>query len=181
MFDTMTMTKIVGGVCGTLLFFLFGNWAAEAIYGFGEQPPESERTYAYSIAVEGAPADAAAAGTTAAGATAAAEPTYADVSATADAAAGEKIFGKCKSCHSVEGKNMTGPHLNGVVGRNRASVDGFVYSDAMASKHDPWTPEEIFTFIKAPKEYVPGTKMGFAGLASAQDRANVVAYLATTK
>ena len=179
MFDTMTMTKIVGGVCGTLLFFLFGNWAAESMYGFGEAPKGEARTFAYSIAVEGA---APAAGTDAAAAgTAGADPAYTEVSAKADPAAGEKIFGKCKSCHSVEGKNMTGPHLNGVVGRNRASVDGFVYSEAMASKHDPWTPDEIYSFIKAPKEYVPGTKMGFAGLASPEDRASVVAYLSTLK
>ncbi len=176
MLDTMTTTKIVGGVCGTLLFFLFGTWAAESLYGFGEQPKDAERTFAYSIAVEGAPAADAAATDTAA-----AEPAYTEVAATADPAAGEKTFGKCKSCHNVEGKNMTGPHLNGVVGRARGSVEGFVYSDAMASKHDPWTPDEIYTFIKAPKDYVPGTKMGFAGLASPQDRANVVAYLSTMK
>lgn len=173
MFDTMTMTKIVGGVCGTLLFFLFGAWAAESLYGFGEQPKEEERTFAYAIAVEGG--EAAAGETT----EAAAEPTYTEVAATADAAAGEKAFGKCKSCHNVEGKNMTGPHLNGVVGRARGSVEGFVYSEAMASKQDPWTAEELFAFIKAPKEYVPGTKMGFAGLASPQDRANLIAYLST--
>ncbi|MGV8985474.1 MAG: c-type cytochrome [Cypionkella sp.] len=174
MFDTMTTTKIVGGVCGTLLFFLFGNWAAEALYGFGEQPHEAERTYAYNIPVEGGEsADAAAAP--------AADPAYTEVAATADAAAGEKTFGKCKSCHSVEGKNMTGPHLNGVEGRARGSVEGFKYSDAMASMHDPWTPEEMYHFLKAPKEYVPGTKMGFVGLPSPQDRANVIAYLATMK
>ena len=172
MFDTMTMTKIVGGVCGTLLFFLFGAWAAQSLYGFGEEPKAEERTFAYAIAVEGGEA---ATETT----EAAADPAYTEVAATADAGAGEKVFGKCKSCHNVEGKNMTGPHLNGVVGRARGSVEGFVYSDAMASKHDPWTPEEMYAFLKAPKEYVAGTKMGFAGLASPQDRANVIAYLST--
>jgi cytochrome c len=175
MLDTMTTTKIVGGVCGTLLFFLFGNWAAETLYGFGETPKAEERTFAYVIAVEGA--EAAPAET----ATAAAEPAYTEVAATADAAAGEKTFGKCKACHNVEGKNGTGPHINGVVGRARGSVEGFAYSEAMASKQDPWTPEEIYAFIKAPKEYVPGTKMGFAGLANPQDRANVVAYLESLK
>ena len=177
MFDTMTMTKIVGSVCGTLLFFLFGNWAAETIYGFGEAPKGSERTFAYAIHVDD-PAAAAPAGATA---TNAADTPFTDVSAKADPTAGAQTFGKCKSCHSAEGKNMTGPHLNGVVGRARGSVEGFVYSDAMASKHDPWTEEEIYSFIKAPKGYVAGTKMGFAGLASPQDRANVVAYLATLK
>lgn len=173
MFDTMTMTKIVGGVCGTLLFFLFGAWAADAIYGLGEEPKAEDRTFAYSIAVEGG--EAASTETT----EVAAEPAYTEVAATADAAVGEKVFGKCKSCHNVEGKNMTGPHLNGVIGRARGSVEGFVYSDAMASKHDPWTAEEMFAFLKAPKEYVAGTKMGYAGLSSPQDRANIIAYLST--
>lgn len=175
MFDTMTTTKIVGGVCGTLLFFLFGNWAAQAIYGLGEQPKAEERTLAYSIATDGA---AAAATDTAA----AADPAYTDVAATADAAAGEKVFGKCKSCHKIDGTNATGPHLNGVVGRNHAAVPDFKYSDAMAAKSaDVWTPEAIYEFIKNPKAAIPGTKMGFAGLPSPQDRANVIAYLSTLK
>ena len=173
MFDTMTMTKIVGSVCGALLFFLFGNWAAQSLYGFGEAPKEAERTFAYSIAVEGGEATPTE--------TVAAEPVFTEVAATSDPAAGQKTFGKCKACHSIEGKNGTGPHLNGVVGRARGSVEGFTYSEAMASKKDPWTPEEIYHFIKAPKEYVPGTKMGFAGLANPQERANVVAYLESLK
>lgn len=76
---------------------------------------------------------------------------------------------------------MTGPHMNGVVGRARASVAGYAYSAGMASVQVPWTGEELYAFLKAPKQYVPGTKMGFAGLASPQDRANLIAYLATTK
>ena len=175
MFDTMTMTKIVGGVCGTLLFFLFGAWAAQSLYGFGEEPKGEERTFAYAIAVEGG--DAAATETT----EAEAEPAYTEVAATADAGAGEKVFGKCKSCHSIEGKDMTGPHMNGVVGRARASVAGYTYSEGMASVQTPWTGDELYAFLKAPKQYVPGTKMGFAGIASPQDRANLIAYLATTK
>jgi cytochrome c len=173
MFDTMTMTKIVGGVCGTLLFFLFGAWAADAIYGLGEQPKAEERTFAYAIAVEG--------GEEVAAETAEAEPTYTEVAATADAAAGEKVYGKCKSCHSIEGKDMTGPHMNGIVGRARGSMAGYTYSEAMASVQTPWTGDELYAFLKAPKEYVPGTKMGFAGIAAPQDRANLIAYLATTK
>ena len=173
MFDTMTMTKIIGGVCGTLLFFLFGNWAADTIYGFGEVHSEEERTFAYAIAVEGGEAAVTEAEV--------AEPTYTEVAATADAAAGEKVYGKCKSCHSIEGKDMTGPHMNGVVGRARASIAGYTYSEAMASAQTPWTGDELYAFLKAPKEYVPGTKMGFAGIAAPQDRANLIAYLATTK
>jgi cytochrome c len=177
MFDTMTMTKIVGGVCGALLIFLFGNWAATAIYGFGEKSHDEHVELAYSVpgaeegAAEGTGEEAAEA-----------EPAFAEVYAAADAAAGEKVFGKCKSCHSIEGKDGTGPHLNGVVGRNHGSVAGFGYSAAMAGKSaEPWTEEAIFTFLKNPKEAIPGTKMGFAGIAKPADRANVVAYLATLK
>jgi cytochrome c len=174
MFDTMTMTKIVGGVCGTLLFFLFGNWAAGAIYGLGEEGHGEEKTYAYQIEVEGGEAAATDEG-------AAVEVAYADVAATADAAAGEKVFGKCKSCHKVDGNNATGPHLNGVVGRARGSIADFKYSETMASVHDAWTPENLYAFLKNPKEYVAGTKMGFAGLAKPEDRAKVIAYLSSLK
>jgi cytochrome c len=172
MFDTMTITKTVGGVCGALLIFLFANWAAESIYFGGEGG--DERPQAYSVAVEGG--EAASGGETEG---AAADPAYADVSAAADVAAGEKLFGKCKACHKIDGTNATGPHLNGVVGRARGTVEGFGYSEAMKAKSDPWSPENLYVFLKNPKADVPNTKMGFAGLAKPEDRANVIAYLAT--
>lgn len=174
MFDTMTMTKVVGGICGALLIFLFGTWAAESIYGFGEEG-HGEASLAYSVAV----AETVEAGTTGA---AAADPAYTEVAAKADPAAGEKVFGKCKSCHKIDGTNATGPHLNGVVGRGHGEVPDFKYSDAMlAHKGEPWTPEAIYAFIKGPKAAMPGTKMGFAGLPKPEDRANVIAYLSTLK
>lgn len=173
MFDTMTLTKIVGAVCGALLIFLFGNWAAQSIYGFGEKAAGAEETQAYTIAVADA-ADTVDA--------AVAEPEFAVVFAKADAAAGEATFGKCKACHAVDGKNKTGPHLNGLVGRDHASVPDFKYSDAMSAKKGTiWSEEEIYHFLKNPKTYIPGTKMSFAGLAKPEDRANVIAYLATLK
>ena len=174
MFDQMTLVKAVGGFCGALLVFLFANWAAQTLYFGGEGG--DERAAAYSITV----ADAAPAATT--DASAPADPAYADVSAAADATAGATTFKACKACHHIDGTNATGPHLNGVVGRARASVDGFEYSDAMASKKgDPWTPDLLYAFLKSPKAYVPGTKMGFAGLPKPADRANVIAYLSTLK
>jgi len=171
MFDTMTMTKIVGGVCGTLLFFLFGAWGASSIYGLGEPVHGEERTLAYSI--ESAEAEAAPA-------EAVEEVPFEVVFASADAADGEKVFGKCKSCHSIEGKDGVGPHLNGVVGRDHAAIEGFKYSEAMAAKKGtPWSEAELYGFLQNPKGWLPGTKMGFAGLAKPEDRANVIAYLAT--
>ena len=170
MFDTMTVTKIVGGVCGAWLLYLFGAWAAESIYGFGEGGHE-EATYAYEIAVEGGGEAAAEGG--------AVEVAYADVAAAADPAAGEKVFGKCKSCHKIDGTNGTGPHLNGVVGRAPHGVADFNYSEAMKAQTEAWTPEHLFAFLQSPKTVVPGTKMGFAGLPKPEDRANIIAYLAT--
>ena len=174
MFDTMTLVKAGGGVCGALLIFLFGNWAAQSIYGFGESGHGETAVLAYSVATEAAAAtpDAAAPG----------DPAYAQVAAAADAAAGEKTFGKCKACHKIDGSNGTGPHLNGVVGRPHASVDGFTYSAAMLGKKgEPWTPDLLYAFLKSPKAVIPGTKMTFAGLPKPEDRANVIAFLETLK
>ena len=173
MFDTMTLTKAVAGICGALLIFLFGTWAADSIYGGAAEGHGGEEVaQAYSIDTGAAePAAAAEEG-----------PDFATVYAAADAAAGEKVFGKCKACHKVDGTDGTGPHLNGVVDRAKGSVAGFGYSDAlMAMASESWSPDKLFAFLQNPKGYMPGTKMGFAGLAKPEDRANVIAYLATLK
>ena len=174
MFDTMTMTKTLGAVCGSLLVFLLGGWVATSLYHVGAEGhgAEGEMTQAYSIdtGAEEAPA-AVEEG-----------PDFATVLASADVGAGEKVFAKCKSCHHVDGSNATGPHLNGVVDRAKASVTDFAYSEALlAMAGDSWTPENMNGFLTSPKAYAPGTKMSFAGLAKVEDRANVIAYLATLK
>ena len=178
MFDTMTVTKAAGALIGSLLFLLLMTWAASGIYNIGPSGEHegAEVAPAYTVPDETA---AASGGTEAAAAEAG--PDFATVMASADAAAGEKVFGKCKSCHKIDGSDSTGPHLNGVVGRARGSVEGFAYSDGMASVHDAWTPELIEVFLTNPKADVKGTKMGFAGLPKIEDRANVIAYLATLK
>jgi cytochrome c len=98
---------------------------------------------------------------------------------TADIDRGMKIFKKCASCHSI-GKGeaaRVGPNLYGIVGRKRGSFAGFNYSQAMKEKGGNWDSESINAFITKPKEYLPGTKMAFAGLKKPQDRADVVLYL----
>lgn len=97
----------------------------------------------------------------------------------ADAKNGEKIFKKCASCHNIErnGANKIGPNLHGVVGRNKASVSGFVYSQAMKNKGGKWNRESLNLFLLKPKAYVEGTKMGFSGLRKTKDRADVILYL----
>lgn len=98
-----------------------------------------------------------------------------------DAAKGEKVFKKCKACHVVEeGKNKTGPSLYGVVGRAAGSIEGYKYSKAMAGSGLVWDAETLDAYLTNPKKYLKGTKMAFAGLKKEKDRADVIAYLATT-
>lgn len=95
-----------------------------------------------------------------------------------DAEKGEKVFKKCKSCHSLEdGQNKIGPHLHGLMGRTAGAVEGFNYSDAMAGSGVVWEEETLDAFLTKPKDYMPGTKMTFAGLKKPEDRADVIAYL----
>lgn len=172
MFDTMTLTKVTGAVCGSLLVYLFASWAADALYSTAPAAGHGDEEVAQAYTIDTGSAELAD--------TAEAAPAFADVLAAADAAAGEKVFGKCKACHKVDGSDSTGPHLNGVVNRAKASIAGFGYSDALlAMAADSWTPDNMNAFLENPKGYAPGTKMTFAGLPKVQDRANVIAYLAT--
>lgn len=173
MFDTMTLTKVTGAVCGSLLVYLFGAWAAESLYHTGPAAGHDGEEVAQAYTID--------TGESAATEVAAEEgPTFEVVYAAADAAAGEKVFGKCKACHKVDGANGTGPHLNGVVNRAKGAVAGFGYSEALlAMSAESWTPENMNGFLQNPKGYMPGTKMAFAGLPKVEDRANVIAYLAT--
>lgn len=174
MFDTMTMTKILGAVCGSLLILLLGKWAAETLYHTGPVAHEGEEV-AQAYIIETGTEEAAEAG-------AEEGPPFAEVLAAADIGAGEKVFAKCKACHKMDGVDGTGPHLNGVVDRAKASIAGFGYSDALlAMASDAWTTDNLNGFLTNPKEYAPGTKMGFAGLGKVEDRANVIAYLASVK
>ena len=117
-----------------------------------------------------------AAATTAAAVPAGGSVTYA--SFTGDAAAGEKVFAACRTCHVFdEGVNRVGPSLYKVVGRKSGSVAGFNYSDANKNSGITWTPDVLFDYLKDPKAYVPGTKMAFPGVKDDQKRADLVAYL----
>ncbi|MFM7350078.1 MAG: c-type cytochrome [Erythrobacter sp.] len=94
-------------------------------------------------------------------------------------AAGEKIFAKCQSCHTINagGANGIGPNLQGTMGKAVASHPGFAYSAELKAHGGSWDWENMNTWLKNPKAYVPGTKMSFAGLAKVEDRAAVIAYL----
>jgi len=95
-----------------------------------------------------------------------------------DAAKGEKVFAKCKACHTVEaGKNKVGPSLAGLFGRTAGTAAGYNYSDAMKSSGIVWSDETLHKYLEKPKDMVAGTKMAFPGLREAQDRDDVIAYL----
>ena len=99
--------------------------------------------------------------------------------AAGDADKGAKIYKKCKACHTLDegGKNKVGPNLWNIVGRGVASIDGFNYSDAMASRGGEWSVTALNEFLANPKAIVPGTKMVFSGVKKDGARANLIAYL----
>ena len=169
--DSFEWNKIIGAVLGTVIFIFVVRLVAEAVY---EPATPAKPGYFVEGVVENA-----------GGSTAApveeTVPDFGTVLASADAAAGKTVSARCEQCHDINkgGPNKIGPALWGVIGRARATNPGFSYSSAMMSDHAPWTFAQLFKYLKSPATMVPGTKMSFAGLRSAQDRINLIAFLRT--
>ncbi|MDC3314314.1 cytochrome c family protein [Alphaproteobacteria bacterium] len=99
-----------------------------------------------------------------------------------DVAKGERVFKRCKACHYADKeKNKTGPYLVDVIGRKAGSIDGYKYSKAMRESQLVWDEATLTAYLKAPKKFLKGTKMAFAGLKKEADIKNVIAYLKTPK
>jgi cytochrome c len=92
-----------------------------------------------------------------------------------DANRGETVYQACEDCHSLD-KNDVGPRHRGVYGRKAGSLSDYDYSDALKSANIVWNEETLDKWLTNPQAVAPGSKMVFH-LESAQDRADVIAYL----
>ncbi|OCC24470.1 hypothetical protein MB02_06740 [Croceicoccus estronivorus] len=89
-------------------------------------------------------------------------------------------FAQCRSCHSVEpGRQMVGPSLAGIFGTKAGDVAGYNFSAAMKESGLVWDEATLDTYLQAPRETIPGTKMIFPGLKDEAKRQAVIAYLKT--
>jgi len=165
----LSFNKVAGAVLATGLAIVGLRELSGGI--FSDQKVEKPG-YAVEVAAETSGGEAAAADV---------PPDWGTVLPKADVAAGQAVFAKCQSCHSLTA-NGTGPNLTGVVGRKPGTEAGFSYSPGMqafGAKQPVWDYDHLYEFLKNPQAYVQGTKMTFVGLKKPEDRINVIAYLHT--
>lgn len=93
-----------------------------------------------------------------------------------DPVRGEAIYSRCAACHALA-YDRTGPRHCSLFGRRAGSVPGFAYSAAMKRSTIIWNARSLDRFIASPISAVPGTAMGYAGVADPQERADLIAYL----
>ena len=107
--------------------------------------------------------------------------TASKTAAVGDAEAGRLVFRKCQACHSLDvGKNLLGPSLSGIVGRKAGTASGYDYSPAMKKADITWNEQTLDQYLTDPGKVVPGNKMPFPGLKTDHDRADVIAYIASS-
>tara|TARA_B110000196_G_scaffold88329_1_gene76636 strand:- start:589 stop:1119 length:531 start_codon:yes stop_codon:yes gene_type:complete len=165
------MNKIIVSI-GLAIILIFGiNKITDAIY-YVEKPEKS----AYQIDALVSATNTAVTGTNAASSE---STNIMALFASTSSAEGAKIFKKCAACHSISqsGGNKIGPALWGVLGRKAGSVSDYKYSKAIVAHGKPWSFEEMNGFLLKPKDWIKGTKMSFAGLKKANERAAVILYM----
>jgi len=97
----------------------------------------------------------------------------------ADYEAGRRVFAQCRSCHTInpDGRNMVGPNLHGVFGREAGSKEGFTYSQALQDANFTWDASHLDHWLANPQTALPGNRMAFAGVRDATQRQNLITYL----
>jgi len=165
------MNKIIVSIVLTVILVLGINKITDAIF-YVEKPEKSAYQVAGVTTVTSATSAEASSASSESG-------NIMALFASTNAAEGAKIFKKCTACHSIAegGANKIGPALWGVLGRPAGSVPGYKYSKAMTAHGKNWSFEEMNGFLIKPKDWIKGTKMSFAGLKKAKDRAAVILYL----
>lgn len=99
---------------------------------------------------------------------------------------GQSLFRQCRACHQIgaNAKNLVGPQLTAIVGRKAGSVEGFNYSEAnkaAGAKGLVWDETQLLAYLENPLQFMPGTKMAYAGLKDEADRKDIIAYLKSAK
>ena len=167
------MNKIIVSIVFAIILVLGINKVTDVLF-YVEKPEKS----AYQVASITTVASTTSAET---GATNSEEGNIMALFASASAAKGAKVFKKCAACHSIKegGANKIGPALWGVLGRSAGSIPDYKYSKAMAANSKNWSFEEMNGFLIKPKGWIKGTKMSFAGLKKAKDRASIILFMNT--
>jgi cytochrome c len=168
--DFFAWNRIAGAVLGAAICVLVLKLGAEAVF---QAEPLEHAAYIVEGVGEVEPAQAQAA---------APEPELPDFSSAIPAANidnGQTLSAPCAICHNWEddGGNLIGPNLYNVVGREKASAEGFNYSPAFQSLDEEWSYADLFAFLEQPAVFAPGTTMAFAGISNAQDRLDLIAYM----
>ena len=165
------MNKIIVSVVFAIILVLGINKIADVIF-YVEKPEKA----AYQVASDTTTSSSTSSETTS---TSSESGNIMALFASTNAAEGAKVFKKCAACHSINeaGSNKIGPALWGVLGRSAGSVPDYKYSKAMISYGKNWSFEEMNGFLIKPKDWIKGTKMSFAGLKKAEDRAAVILYM----
>ena len=163
--------KIIGAVLMTALVIKAIDVAGDALV----KPHEPER----NVYVVAGSAEASLTEQPAAAAAPEALEEFSPLLASAGAETGKKVARKCAACHSFDkgGRKKVGPNLWNIVNAKKARSADFSYSGALSKAGGAWGYEELNAFLADPKGSVPGTRMSFAGLKEASDRAAVIAYL----
>jgi len=170
--------KIIASVLTAMIVAMVAGILASSIV----RPKHLEKAAYLPPGAEGEAGPAA--GAAAAGGAAAGPEPIEPVMAKADPAHGQQVAKVCLQCHTFEkgGANKIGPNLFGVVGEEIAQgAGGYGFSDALKSKHGTWDADSLNAWLWKPQSFAKGTKMTFAGLPKAKDRADLVAYLESLK